>query len=542
MALLLYNGTIHTLNAEQPRAQALAIRAGRVVAVGSQGKVRAALAGERVEGIDLQGRAVIPGLTDAHVHITWYGLTRRNVRLGGTRSLDEALARIAERAASLAPAAWLQGGGWDHTAWGGQWPTCADLDRVCPHNPAMLVRKDGHSVWVNSRALMLAGITSTTPDPSGGQIQRDREREPTGILFESAQEIVRRVVAPPTPAERLQALQEALHEASGYGLTSLHIPPGPVADDGHQTLTDLHVLYGRGALPLRCLAHIAARDLDAALALGLRSGLGDHWLRAGGLKIFADGALGSETAEMLAYYEGRRHLGMSALPLEALEDMVQRAHRGGISVVVHAVGDAANRKVLSAIEKARKRQAEQAAQAGQHPDRPLLPDRIEHAQIVHPSDIPRFAALGVVASMQPVHATSDMLMADELWGRRCTTAYALRAFQDAGVTLAFGSDAPVESFNPWLGIHAAVTRQRLDNTPPGGWYPEQCLSLLDTLRACCIGPAVASGEAHVKGMLVPGMLADMAILSADPFQMPPQQLHRMVVDMTIVAGIVQWER
>lgn len=534
--LLLYNGPVYTLNPQQPLAHAIAVRDGRVLAVGSEGKAQAA-AGSRAEGINLHGRAVIPGLTDAHVHITWHGLAMQRVQLYNTQSLAEALERIAARAAELPPEGWLRGGGWSHADWGGQWPTRDDLDRVCPDRPAMLIRKDGHSIWVNSRALAVAGIDDTTPDPPGGQIQRDQDGRATGILLESAQDIVRDVIAPPTPAERLDALRLALAEALRYGLTSLHIPPAPNSNDGREVLTDLQVLRARGELRLRCLAHLAAHDLDAALALGLRSGLGDRWLRIGGLKIFADGSLGSETADMLEPYEGSQQTGIATIAVEELNDIVQRANNAGISVAVHAIGDAANRKVLDAIERA---QGHSAGDAQQHAL--ALPNRIEHAQLLHPQDIVRFVALGVIASMQPVHATSDMHMADRLWGVRCATAYPWRALKDVGVTLAFGSDAPVESLNPWLGIHAAITRQRPDGTPAGGWYPAQCLSLDDALRGFCVGPAVASAEAHEKGMIAPGALADLVVLNVDPFRIKPEELHAVDVDMTFVEGRLVWER
>lgn len=552
--LLFYNGPIYTLNPAQPRVQALAIRAGRVLAVGSEAEVRATLGGS-VQGcdlIDLRGRAIIPGLTDAHVHITWYGFALQRVRLADATTLEGALEKIAAKAATLPPGAWLQGGGWSHSRWGGRWPTRADLDRVCPDRPALLIRRDGHSSWVNSQALALAGIDDSTPDPPDGEIQRDAHGCATGILLEGAQDIVRRIIPSPTPAERLVALRAAQAEALRHGLTSLHIPTIPGEGDGRETLTDLQILRERGHLQVRCLAHLAAADLDAALALGLRSGLGDPWLRIGGLKIFADGSLGSETAEMLAPYEGRSGTGVAMLPVAELNALIARANRGGISVVVHAIGDAANRKVLDAIERLKNRELsiENQEPGTENPQSVLsssvlgslaLPNRIEHAQVVHPQDIPRFAALGVIASMQPVHATSDMHAAEQLWGARCATAYAWQAFRRAGVTLAFGSDAPVEPLNPWLGIHAAVTRQRTDGTPAGGWYPELRLSLEETLHACCIGPAIASGEAGIKGQLAPGMLADLAVLTVDPFQIPPEELHTVQVDLTVVEGNIEFE-
>ncbi len=532
--LILYNGPIYTLDRQQLVARAVAIRDGRVVAVGSEGHVRAVTASSgRSEGINLQGRAVVPGLTDAHVHITFQGLASQEVRLGGAASIAEAVGRVADRARGLMPGAWLRGGGWDHSAWGGTWPSCADLDAVCPHTPVMLSRKDGHSLWVNSAALAAAGITAATPDPSGGQIQRDRDGEPTGILLETAMEIIRAVVPPQGPEERQAALRLALREALGYGITGIHIPCSTRPSDGRETLADLQDLRGRGELSLRCLSTIAVGDLGAAIALGVKSGLGNSWLRVGGLKIFADGSLGSESAEMLSHYEGRRHLGIATIEREALEETVARANANGISVIIHAIGDAANRKVLDAIELAR----------GDGPPPALaMPNRIEHCQVLHPRDISRFAELGVVASMQPIHCTSDMEMADELWGARCAHAYAWRELRASGATLAFGSDAPVETMNPWPGVHAAVTRQRPGGSPEGGWHPGQRLSVAEAIEAYCVGPAVASGEGQLKGRIAEGMLADMAVLTGDPFRSAPGELHAITAAMTLIEGKVVFER
>ncbi|HMQ34365.1 MAG TPA: amidohydrolase [Chloroflexaceae bacterium] len=536
--LVLYNGPIYTFDPGQPVARALAIRDGRVFAVGTEGRVQAAVAGQRGETINLRGRAVVPGLTDAHVHIVFQGLTAREARLGEAASLDDALAVVAGRARDLPPGAWLRGWGWDHIPWGRRWPTRADLDAVCPDRPAMLTRKDGHSLWVNSRALALAGVTADTPDPAGGQIQRDRDGEPTGVLLESAMELVRAVVPPVTEEERLDALRAALAEALSYGITSVHIPPGTNHASGPEALRALQTLRARGQLAVRALAYLAQPDLEGALAMGLRSGLGDRWVRLGGLKLFADGSLGSESAEMLSHYEGRRHTGIATLPYEQLEDLVCRANMGGISVAVHAIGDAANRKVLDAIERAR--QARE--QAG--PDAPplALPNRIEHVQVIHQKDLPRLAQLEVIASMQPIHCTSDIEAADALWGPRCALAYAWRSLKDSGATLAFGSDAPVETMNPWRGVHAAVTRQRPGGHPAGGWYPEQRLSAEEALLAYCVGPAIASGEAAEKGRLTVGALADMAVLTGDPLRSAPAELHAITAAMTIVEGKVAFER
>jgi len=534
--LVLHNGVIHTLDGQQPPAQALALRDGRVLAVGSEAKVKQT-AGSQVEAIDLGGRAVVPGLCDAHVHITWQGLAAQSVLLGDVTSVDDALERIREAAVRLPAGAWVRGGRWDHSNWGGQWPSAALLDGVVPDRPVFLSRKDGHSAWVNSLALRLAGIDDATPDPDGGQVQRDDAGHATGILLETAQELVRRVMPEASEAERLVGLRAAFTEALSYGITSIHVPPGGEPTDGRNILSDLQLLREQGGLALRCLAHIARTDLDAALALGLRSGLGDDWLRVGGLKIFADGTLGSQTADMLAPFEGSDQRGLPTLTVEQLNSTIASAIGGGISVLVHAIGDGANRKVLDAIELARR------GIEGRGGEMSLaLPNRIEHAQVLDPADIPRFAQLGVIASMQPIHATADMLVADRLWGRRCAGAYAWRSLLEAGAVLAFGSDAPVESLNPWWGVHAAATRQARNGTPAGGWYPEQRLTVREALDAYCLGPAVASGEADHKGALRVGMLADLAVLSADPLACPPEELHAVVAELTIVGGEVAWER
>lgn len=527
---IIYNGPIYTLDPAQPKVQALGIRDGRVLAVGSEGKVQAAVGG-RAEGINLRGRTVIPALTDAHVHLTWYALGRRQARLEGTDDLDTAVLRAAEVAARLPEGAWLRGGGWDHTRWGGRWPTAADLDALIPDRPVLLYRKDGHSAWVNSRALELAGIDDETPDPHGGIIRREQGKA-TGVLFEHAIDLVSRHLPAASDDERLTALTEVMAEAHSYGMVGVHIPPILGPGDAALSLSDLQRLRAAGLLRLRCLVHLGLDRLDEALALGLRSGLGDRWLRLGGVKMFADGSLGSETAEMLSHYEGRRHLGTQTISTDALNKAVRRCIHAGLAITIHAIGDAANRRVLDAIEAALQ------DLPGHTPFSTLspIPNRIEHAQILHPHDIPRFAQLGVIASMQPIHATSDIEVADRLWGQRSAYAYAWRALQQTGATLALGSDAPVEPLNPWLGIHAAVTRQRPGGDPPGGWYPEQCLTVEEALRGFTVGAARAAGASHEQGTLMPGMLADLAILPGDPFRINPAELHTLHAEMTMIEG------
>jgi predicted amidohydrolase YtcJ len=541
---ILYNGTIYTMDSAQPRAQALAIRDGRIIAVGSEGKVQAAV-GRSAEGINLRGRAAIPGITDAHVHLIWHALAVRNVRLDGITDFEAVLRKIAE--AAKVGSGWLQGGGWDHTLWGGRWPTAADLDAIVPERPVLITRKDGHAAWLNTAALIEAGIDESTPDPVGGSIRRER-KTPTGILYETAIDIARRHIAEPSQEDRMSAVRDAIVEAHSYGMVGMHIPTG-MRNDGTMHLTDLHLLRDAGKLPLRCLQYIGLEGLDDALRLGIRSGLGDRWLRIGGVKMFADGTLGSETAEMLEPFLSGSGKGLPTMPAEELFDAVRRSIQGGLSVMVHAIGDGANRKVLDAIEAALPKRGEPRG-AGDDIEthytirnaQNRIPNRIEHCQLLHPNDIPRFAKLGVIASMQPIHATADMLTADRLWGERSAYAYAWRALKQAGATLAFGSDAPVESLNPWLSVHAAVTRQRPDGTPNGGWYASQRLSVEEALWGFTVGSATAAGATHEQGTLAPGMLADIAVLDRDPFKIDPTGLHAIQADMTILEGQVVWER
>lgn len=541
----LYNGPIYTLDPAMPRVQAIGIRDGRVFVAGSEGKVQAAVGG-RAEPLNLHGRAVIPALTDAHIHFTAYALGRRQLRLEDVDDFDALVARAAAAATALPKDAWLLGGGWDHSRWGGRWPHAADIDARTPDRPIFLTRKDGHSAWANSRALELAGIDDTTPDPPGGSIQREKQHA-TGILFENALDLVRRHIPAVTQADRLDAVRAAMIEAHSYGMAGIHLMPGLTAGDGALTLSDYQALRALGQLKLRCLLQIGLDGLDDALRLGMRSGLGDRWLRIGGVKMFSDGSLGSETAEMLSHYEGRRHLGTATMTTDDLNDAVRRALAGGIAVTIHAIGDAANRRVLDAIELAQMDLGDQGlgGESSQSPiahPASLIPNRIEHAQIVHPQDIPRFAQLGVIASMQPIHATADMEAADQLWGARSANAYAWKLLQAAGATLAFGSDAPVEALNPWLSVHAAVTRQRPGNFPPAGWYPEQRVDITSALRGFCAGAAAAAGAAHEQGTLLPGMLADLAILSADPFKLDPSELHAVKAELTMIEGEVVWEK
>ncbi len=521
--LVLCNGDIHTMDTATPRVRAIAIAGDRILAVGSDDDMRALLApGGKV--IDLHGHTVVPGFTDSHIHFLFYALSLKQVDLTGAPTLEEALALVAKRAKTMPPGRWIVGRGWDHSLWaGGRFPSRHDLDRVAPEHPVWLKRKCGHVGWANSLALEMAGITARTLDPPGGRIERDPATgEPTGLLFEdAAMGLIDRMLGKPSVDEAADVIKEAMGEAHRLGLVGIHVMEEEVSFRAFQKLR------ADGELKLRVLMQIPEESLDAAVRLGLQSGFGDEWLRFGGVKLFSDGALGSHTAAMLEPYGDRPDdYGIVVLEPERLRHLADEASEAGIALFVHAIGDRANRNVLDAIESTR------SAGKGLR-----LRHRIEHAQLLHPDDIPRLARLGVVASMQPIHATQDMLLAERLWGERCAGAYAWRSLLDAGTVLAFGSDAPVEDPDVLKGIHAAVTRRRADGSPgPQGWHPEQRISVEEAVRAYTVGAAYASGEETIKGTLSPGKLADLVVLSRDIFTIDPIEILNTKVLATMIGG------
>lgn len=536
-SLVLRNGLIHTLDPAHPRATALAAFGEHVLALDDV----EGLVGPETLVLDLGGRTAIPGLIDAHVHLLWFGTSLGQVDLTGARSVEEA----AERTARHRPdGEWVQGAGWDPNAWP-RWPTRLDLDRVVPDRPVALWSHDHHTLWTNSAGLRRAGITRDTPMPATGHLVRDDSGEPTGVLQEDAATAVVDAIGQPSAEACDAATRRAVRRANELGLTGVHTMEGADARGTLQRLRE------EGELTLRIYAHLAREELDAALWLGLRTGLGDDWLRLGGLKLFADGALGSQTGLMVEPYVGGGNRGVEVLSAEQLTDYAERACANGIALTVHAIGDLANRRVLDAIAVARR--VELAARAvvgaargnaggergalaaGRFRQPGSLRHRIEHAQHLHPGDIPRFA--GLVASVQPTHATSDMHTADRFLGKRAASSFAWRSLLDARANLAFGTDAPVESIDPIATLHAAVTRRRADGSPgPDGWHPEQRLTIAEALHAHTLGGAYAAGEEHRKGSLVRGKLADLTVLSGDPFAVPPDELKSLKVEATIVGG------
>lgn len=535
---IIENARIYTMDYDLPHADAIAIREGRIVAVGNKEDM-GVLTGT-VRRIDAGGRAVIPGLIDAHIHFLDYSRSLAKIELDGVTSKEEVLARVAEKARQLGPGRWVLGGGWNNNLWSPpDFPTRHDLDRVAPQNPVYLDRKDLHSCWVNSLVLQKAGVTRDTPDPSGAAIGRDEMGAPNGIFFESAVSLMRRAVdeAPEDPAT---AMRRGFHALISMGLVGFHDCEGPDAFATFQAL-DME-----GELPMRVVILLAYYRLDETIRVGLRTGFGSDRLRAGPVKIFSDGSLGSRTAQMLEPFEGSPgNCGIATIPQDELEEAIVKAARAGIPSAVHAIGDAANRRVLDAFQKAQEiLWGANLVGAGLKPapttstgEGPRLVNRIEHAQLLHPDDIPRFAALGVVASMQPLHATSDMHAADRLWGARARYSYAWRSMLDAGGLLAFGSDAPVETPNPFLSIHAAVTRQDVHDQPPEGWYPQERLTVEEAVRAYTEGAARSCPYLpHVTGTLVPGSVADLLVLDRDIFTVAPSEIKHARPLATMIGG------
>ncbi|MBC7225804.1 MAG: amidohydrolase [Thermoflexales bacterium] len=520
---VLFNGRIYTMDPHCPRARALAVCGGRVQAVG--GDDLRALAGPGTEVVDLEGRTVLPGLADSHIHLSWFALGLGQVDLTGTASREEMLARVAARAAVTPAGEWILGRGWHQEEWPDRrFPTAADLDAVAPHHPVLLVAKSGHALVANTRAMEQAGITADTPSPPGGQVVRDESGRPIGLFLEEAMRLIQQAVPYPDAAALARMIPPALEHLARLGLTAIHDMGDLIALEACQRLRE-----DGAPLLLRAVFYLPLEGLDHARALRLRFGLGDDFLRIGGVKLFADGALGPRTAAMLEPYIGEPdNRGILTLEPEELQRVVRQAAEGGLALAVHAIGDRANRLVLDALE------------ALPPENRARLRHRIEHVQLLHPDDVGRLAALGVVASMQPIHAVQDAPMADRYWGpARCATAYAWRSLLDTGTVLAFGSDCPVESPNPFLGIHAAVTRSRPDGYGgPEGWIPSQRITVEEAVRAYTWGAAYAAGLESRLGTLTPGKWADLVVLDRDIFTTDPSLIPQTHVLGTMVGG--QW--
>jgi hypothetical protein len=526
--LVLFNGRLWTQDEHFPDATALAIRSGRIAAVGGDAECLA-LAGSQCQALDLGGRRVLPGLIDAHFHFKGWALSRRELRLAGLPSLAAVQGALAAHAQATPSGQWIKGQGWNETTWPEQrLLTRHDLDAAAPAHPVMLWRSDLHLACANSLALQLAGITAATPDPPAGRVDRDAHGQATGILRDEAMDYVDYLLPTPGDAEVDQTMHEAIAEAHRLGLTGIHDFRIGTAEESRSAFAAWQRLWSAGELRLRVWMMIGGELLDEAIALGLRSGFGDDRLRIGGVKYFADGSLGARTAWMLEpYADGGT--GLPDVPMATLAAAIERAHPAGLSVGIHAIGDRAIHELLDVFSEVLPRLQLPSANSA-------IPHRIEHVQHSHPHDLRRLAELGLVASVQPIHLVDDMGLVERAIGARGRWTYAFRTLLDSGAVLALGSDCPVASPNPFWGIHAAVTRQRRDGTPAGGWYPEQRLTVAEAVAGYTLGPAYASGQLDRLGSLSPGKLADLVVLDRDIFSVPPAEIVETQVVMTILGG------
>ena len=523
--LILTGGRIYTMNPSQPRVEALAVRGDKIVFAGTRDGALARK-GDDTRVLDLEGGIAIPGLIDAHAHLPNLGRMLREVNLNGTTTKTEIRDLVTARMSDARPGEWIQGRGWDQNDWQVKsFPTWQDL-RGAEANPVCLRRVDGHAVWINRAALDLSGVSRDTPDPDGGRIVRDEGGEPTGVLVDRAKDLVTQIIALPSTEERLRRIRLALAECRRFGLTGVH-------DGGTNEayLAVYRTLLDRDELTLRVYTMLdsdSTRFVRERMAAGVWSDP-RHFVNVRAIKIYTDGALGSRGAALIEPYSDEpSHSGHILNPRSDMEDWVVRALERGFQICTHAIGDGGTRLILDIYQ----------AALGERPvhDHRF---RIEHAQVVALDDIPRFAELGVIASIQPTHATSDMYWAEDRVGpERIKGAYAWRKLMDAGAVVACGSDFPVEGVNPLWGIYAAVTRQDHEGWPAGGWYPDERMTLYEAVAGFTREAPYASFEEHIKGTLEPGKLADVTVFDKDLFEIPATEILETRVSLTMVGGRV----
>ncbi len=518
------NGRIVTMDDSLPEARAFAVGNGKIVAVGMNDEILRAYPYAAVT--DLAGKTVMPGIVESHVHLLSLGRSFIELNVEGIKTPEEVVQKVKERASQARTGEWITGWGWDEGAWAKDYPTNAELSRAAPDNPVWLRGLHGFAGWANARALEIAGITGSTPNPKNGEILKDpKDGRPTGILKNDAQALLTRHIPPLSPAQTEQAFKLAMDECLKYGLTTVHD-----ANVSKPMLAALRSLAAKRQLRTRVYVMLDATDkelIEPFLQHGPEID-SEHWLTIRCIKIFADGALGSRGAALLEpYSDAPETRGQLSTSQDEIYRLTARALKSGMQVAVHAIGDRANRITMDAYEAALK-------EVPGNMDHRL---RIEHAQIVSLTDIPRFARLGIIASMQPPHCTSDMPWAENRVGsERIKGAYAWRSFLRAGVRVPLNSDFPGETPNPFWGMYAAETRQSPDGKPEGGWYPEQCLTRKEVLRAYTVDAAFSGFEEGIKGRIAEGMLADFIVLSADIRKIPPRALLSFSVEQTYIDG------
>ena len=525
--LILINGTIYTLDPARPRAEAVAIRDGRILKVGAAAEVRG-LAGKETRTIDLAGGFVLPGFIDSHTHFLNGGFSLSSIQLRDVRTREEFAAKVAAKVKDLEKGEWVQNGDWDHELFTPvELPRREWIDSVSPDNPVCVNRYDGHMVLANSAALRISGVTKSTPVPPGGEIVKDpKTGEPTGILKDAAADLVYRHIPEPSWREKLKAAEAALKNAAEHGVTSVHEMADASSFEVYQQL------IRDGKMTARLYVYIPINEVDIYARLKLKTPFGNDDLKIGGLKGFVDGSLGSATAYFFEPYtddpKTRGLLAPQMFPEGIMEKRILEADKAGLQVAIHAIGDRANSLLLDLYEKA-------AARNGPRDRR----WRIEHAQHLRPQDIARFGKLGVIASVQPYHAYDDGRWAEKKIGKeRVRYTYPFKSLLDGGAVLAFGSDWTVAPLDPVSGIYAAVTRATSDGKNPGGWVPEEKISLDDAIKGYTTGGAYAEFAEKDKGTIQSGKLADIIVLDKNLFKIPAEQFMDVKVVLTIVGGKV----
>ena len=530
------NGNVYTVNDAQPKAEAIAVKYGRIVFVGSNADVKKYEGKKVTKVIDLKGATVVPGLADAHYHFAGVGFREMNLNLEGTTSLDDFLAKVKARVDKAKPGEWVTGRGWIETFWKPQaFPTRWDLDKVAPNNPVYLTRADGHGAVANSAALKIANIDKTTESPFGGEIMMDKQRgEPNGMLLDRAQGLVGRHIPASTKADLEQALMLADKRSISLGWTQVQD-----AGVGWDQIELVKKLYGEQKLKIRLYEAIRGPGADTQRLLreGQQVGLYDGKLTIRTIKVSIDGALGSKGAALLENYADHDTNGFLTFKPEQVLPMLGEALKKTIQVEVHAIGDRANRTILDWFET-----AYNDVPMIQRMDRNPPRWRIEHAQILHPSDIPRFAKLGVIPSMQPSHAIGDLHFATSRIGlKRLEGAYAWQTLIKSGVVIAGGSDAPVERGEPMIEFYAAVARKDQKGFSGEGWHPEEKVTREQALKMFTVWAAYAAFEEKKRGSIEPDKWADLTILSADIMQIPEADILKTKCLMTVIGGEVVFD-
>ena len=561
ISLLLYNGKVFTADEKFTSSEAVAVDGERIVAVGTSNDLKTKY--QAAKEIDLQGKLVTPGFNDAHVHFFRGALALLNVSLNDAKTLEEAKAKVAAKVKEVKAGEWISGRGWDHTVWGNKFPTRADLDAVAPNNPVYLVRVDGHVAWVNSKALQLAGVDKNTKSPEGGEIERSESGEATGILKETAQGLVGRLIAEPNAAQRVKGLELALDMARKYGITSVQ------DNSGYETTKLYREFLRLGKLTVRVSEWQNFEDSVAELKRQ-RAEFGSFKdnpsrLKLTALKGYVDGTLGSKTAAMLTPFSDEA--GNSGIPRRSSEEltrMIVERDKEGWQIALHAIGDKANRMALDGFADAKKngigrgnlsllhgeiiqKMAAKASQEGKFIDVGMVVyedrHRIEHAQVISPADFKRFAELGIIASMQPTHAISDKRWAESRLGEyRILGAYAWHLMQSYDVHVPFGTDFPVESINPYQTLYAAVSRQDTAGEPFGGWQPQEKLTIEEAIRCHTYESAYAEFSENEKGEIKAGMLADLVVHSKDLLTIPHKEILTTEPFYTIFNGQIIYEK